>query len=166
MPLWPGRLSPAVIAGAALRNRRLMRAPLWLYEHGLGRLLGERLVMVEHLGRASGRTRKVFLEVITRPTQDSLVVASGFGAAAQWYQNLRAHPECHITVGAHRHAAIAEMVAPMEARAALADYQQAHPHAWAQLRGVLEETLGAPVDDLPMVRFRLAGDRYRPASRP
>ena len=155
MSLWPGRLSSTTIASAALRNRRLMRAPLWLYEHGLGRMLGDRLVMVEHLGRKSGRTRKVCLEVLTRPTPDSLVVASGFGAAAQWYQNLLTHPECHLTLGAHRHAAIAEVLAPAEARAALADYQRAHPHAWARLRGVLEETLGAPVEDLPMVRFQL-----------
>lgn len=157
MSSWRHRLSLSAIAGAALRNRRLVRAPLWLYSHGLGRLLCDRFVMVEHLGRNTGRTRKVCLEVITRPTPDALVVASGFGAAAQWYRNLQAHPECHVTLGADRHAAIAEMPAPADAQAALADYQRAHPRAWARLCAVLEETLGGPVEHLPMVRFRFVG---------
>lgn len=148
------RVSVADIAASALRNRHLARAPLWLYEHGLGRLLGDRFVMLEHQGRTTGHTRRVCLEIIARPTSDSLVVASGFGTASQWYQNLRAQPACDLTVGAHRHAATAEFLSPAQSQRTLTEYQRRHPRAWKQLRAVLESTLGGPIEDLPMVQFR------------
>ena len=42
---------------ALLRVRWLVRAPVWLYRARLGILVGDRLLMLEHLGRRSGRRR-------------------------------------------------------------------------------------------------------------
>ena len=50
-----------------LHDRRLARSPLWFYRHGLGWLLGPRLLMLEHLGRSSGQVREVCLVVVDRP---------------------------------------------------------------------------------------------------
>ena len=47
-------------------GRRLARAPIWLYRARLGWCLGPRFVLVEHTGRASGKTRQTVLEVIAR----------------------------------------------------------------------------------------------------
>lgn len=75
-----------------LQSRRFVRAPIWLYRHRLGRFLGQRLVMIEHVGRRSGEARFVCLEVVERPSRDRIVVVSGFGERAQWFQNLQATP--------------------------------------------------------------------------
>ncbi|WFR73002.1 hypothetical protein P9209_03930 [Prescottella defluvii] len=44
-------------------KRRFFRMPITLYRWHLGALLGHRFVLVEHVGRRSGRTRQVVLEV-------------------------------------------------------------------------------------------------------
>jgi hypothetical protein len=64
----PADLSPIQrLAAAALHSQRLVRAPIWLYRHGLGWLFGSRLLMLEHVGRKSGQPRYVVLEVIGHP---------------------------------------------------------------------------------------------------
>jgi deazaflavin-dependent oxidoreductase (nitroreductase family) len=140
-----------------LRNRRLVRAPIWLYRHRLGWLLGNRILMLEHVGRTSGLPRYVCLEVVDRPSPTTLVVVSGFGARADWYRNLAAHPECRVSTGRRRGVPTqARLMSDDEAAAALAQYQRAHPRAWDQLRGVIEHAVGHPVVGLPMVELTLA----------
>jgi len=143
-----------------LRVRWLVRAPIWLYRARLGFVLGHRLLMLEHVGRKSGRRRYVVLEVVDRPRPDTYVVVSGFGDRAQWLRNLEADPRVHVSVGARvRAPASARRLSAEEASAALGRYADAHPQAWSALRPVLEDTLGARIDthgtDLPMVALDL-----------
>ncbi|BDH58650.1 nitroreductase family deazaflavin-dependent oxidoreductase [Tsukamurella sp. PLM1] len=147
-------LTPNALAARALRTRRLVRAPIWLYQHGLGALLGPRMVMVEHIGRTSGQPRYVVLEVIERDA-DTIVVCSGFGETAQWYRNLRAHPECRVTVGKNERRARAELLDRAASDEVLDRYRTEHPFAWDRLRGAIEQAVGHPVDGLPMVRLSL-----------
>lgn len=145
-----------------LRNRALMRMPIWLYRARLGFLVGSRTLMLEHIGRKSGATRYVVLEVIGHPTSDSYVVASGFGERAQWFRNLMADPRVRVSVAGHRpHAATARRLATAEADAALAQYVRRHPRAWAKFKNVLENTLGTAISErdtpLPLVELRLDG---------
>lgn len=149
------RLADA-IGARLLQDRRFVRAPIWLFRHGAGWLLGGRVLMVEHVGRRSGLSRYVCLEVVGRPSPDTIVVASGFGERAQWYQNLRANPDCHVTLGRRRSPAHARFLSEQEASAALASYQRTNPRAWQRLRGIIEQAVGHPVDRLPMVELRLA----------
>lgn len=140
-----------------LRTRWIVRAPIWLYRAHLGFLFGTRLLMLEHRGRTSGLTRYVTLEVVDR-TADSYVVAAGFGERAQWLRNLDAHPRAHISVGTRfRVPVTATRLGPDEAAVALREYAARHPRAWAQLKPVFEETLGAPINEsgtaLPLVRL-------------
>ncbi|MCK0174433.1 nitroreductase family deazaflavin-dependent oxidoreductase [Mycolicibacterium sp. F2034L] len=145
------------ITARLLRTRRFVRAPIWLYRHHLGRLFGERMLMLEHRGRTTGLPRFVCLEAIERPSRDTIVVASGFGTTAQWYQNLQAHPDCRVSIGARfSEPATAVMMSPQDADAVLDRYQQAHPAAWRRLRGAIEKTVRQPVERLPMVRLTLA----------
>ncbi|MGH3594278.1 MAG: nitroreductase family deazaflavin-dependent oxidoreductase, partial [Pseudonocardiaceae bacterium] len=70
-------------AGARLlSNRRLVRAPIWLYRARLGFLFGSRMLLLEHVGRKTGARRYVVLEVVGHPTPGTYVVASGFGDRA------------------------------------------------------------------------------------
>jgi hypothetical protein len=67
-----------------LRNRRLMRAPIWLYQARLGFLFGSRMLLLEHIGRKTGARRYVVLEVVGHARPGTYVVVSGFGDRAQW----------------------------------------------------------------------------------
>ncbi len=140
------------LGGRLLRSRRFVRAPIWFYRHGLGWLFGRRVLLLEHVGRRSGQPRYVCLEIVERPSRRQFVVVSGFGEHAQWYRNLRAQPECRVSSGfGNRLAAHARLMSSAESAAALSRYQQAHPRAWRRLRGMIEQAVGGPVTDLPMV---------------
>lgn len=144
-----------------LRVRWFVRAPIALYRCRLGGLFGTRLLMLEHIGRSSGLRRRVMLEVVDHPNPDTYVVVSGFGDRAQWFRNIEADPHVRVTVASHRpRAAVARRLTSAEASAALSVYADRHPHAWAQLRPVLEKTLGTAIavhdPTLPLVALTLA----------
>jgi hypothetical protein len=80
----------AAVGARILRSRPLMRAPIWIYKVGAGAVLGSRLLMIEHIGRKSGALRYVVLEVVDHPARNTYVIASGFGAKAQWFRNIQA----------------------------------------------------------------------------
>ncbi|TPX00919.1 nitroreductase family deazaflavin-dependent oxidoreductase, partial [Schumannella luteola] len=77
-------LSPSGIAARALRTRWFVRAPIGLYRRGLGWIMGDRILMLEHTGRTSGEPRFVCLEIVERSADDRLRIVSGFGERAQW----------------------------------------------------------------------------------
>lgn len=144
------------VAARLLQTRWFVRAPIWLYRCGLGRLVGTRIVMLEHTGRKSGLPRYVCLEVVERPGPDTIVIVSGFGPRSQWYQNLEALPECKVSIGRRRAVpATTRMMSDDEARAVLDRYQSAHPNAWKRLSGAIEKADGHPVDGLPMIELTL-----------
>lgn len=147
------------IGAILLRNRRLVRAPIWLYRIRLGALLGTRVLMLEHIGRKSGARRNVVLEVVGHPRPDSYVVASGFGTKAQWFRNIEANPKVRVYIGSRTPApATARVMSSAEADDIMAAYRTRHPKTWAQFKLVLEETLGQPITDtntpLPLVELR------------
>ncbi|WP_029107601.1 nitroreductase family deazaflavin-dependent oxidoreductase [Mycobacterium sp. URHD0025] len=143
-----------------LRNRRLVRAPIWLYRIRAGALLGSRVMMLEHIGRTSGARRYVVLEVVGRPDRDTVVVASGFGTKAQWFRNTAVNPQVRVWLGSHRPVGgVARALDQRGVDRVLADYRAQHPKTWDQFKLVLEKTLGQPITDtgspLPMVQIRL-----------
>jgi deazaflavin-dependent oxidoreductase (nitroreductase family) len=149
-------LSLSGIGARALRTRWFVRAPIWLYRHGLGRLLGSRILMLEHTGRSSGQPRYVCLEIVERPSADRIVIVSGFGERAQWYRNLQATPRCFVSTGGmRREPAVARFLTGAEAADALERYQREHPRDWELLRGAIEKAVGHPVQGLPMVELVL-----------
>lgn len=153
----------AAIGAAALRNRWFTRAPIWVFRAGLGFLFGSRLLMVQHIGRVSGKRRYVVLEVVGQHRVDTYLVVSGFGTKAQWFRNLEANPSAEVWVGGRRAVpAVAHRVTDDDADVALASYIGQHPAGWARLRPVVEQTLGRPINqgsDIPMMALELGGRR-------
>jgi deazaflavin-dependent oxidoreductase (nitroreductase family) len=148
--------SPSGLAARALQTRALVRAPITLYRHGLGWVLGRRVLMLEHTGRRSGQARFVCLEVVDRPAPERAVIVSGFGDRADWYQNLLADHACFVSVGRLRRIpGQARFMTSAEASATLDRYQHAHPGAWDRLRQAIEKAVGHPVGQLPMVELLL-----------
>ena len=149
----------ARLGARLLRTRWIVRTPVALYRARLGWLFGSRLLMLEHRGRLTGQPRYAVLEVVDTPSSGTWIVVAGFGRQAQWLLNIRADPHVRVWVGGHRPAvAIAMELTAAERGQALGAYSASHPRAWRELRPVLEETLGSPIDaegtDLPMVALR------------
>lgn len=114
------------------------RSPIWFYRLGLGGLLGERFVLLNHTGRISGQPRQAVLEVVHHNKETgAYVVASGFGEKSDWYQNVLVHPDITIQVGRKRMAARAERLSQPQATQVMLDYNHRHPAALRTLASIL-----------------------------
>ncbi len=141
------------------------RLPIWLYRLHLGFLLGERFLLLEHIGRKTGKRRFAVLEVIGKDAEPlAYYVASGFGERSHWFRNIMARPEVVIQVKQRRYRARAERLPYEEAIARLRAYAQAHPAALRELSRLLhyrydgsEASLRELANMLPIVRFRVLG---------
>lgn len=123
---------------------------------GLGFLFAGRLLLLEHVGRSSGLPRHVALEVLTRPSRDEVIIASGFGKMSQWFQNLQANPHCHVSIGTRRRVPATASVLPAdEAARLLDDYRDAHPKLWSVLDDSMTQLRGSTDYELPLVRLTL-----------
>ena len=142
-------------------KRWLFRLPLAFYRAGLGWLLGSRFVLVEHLGRKSGSTRQVVLEVVdSEPSEGSYVVVAAWGEKADWFQNIKAHPEVVYQVGRRRFEGRAEILSRDQAAKVFLDYGRRYPRMLQELMrfvGYRVETNEAAyrqlADFLPVVKL-------------
>lgn len=106
----------------------LYHLPVWLYRLGLGWLLGERFLLINHVGRKSGKSYQTVVEVARRDA-DAYVVASGYGRRSDWYRNLRHQPDVTIQVGRRTLDVRAHFLSPEESGQEMADYARRHPSA-------------------------------------
>ncbi|EGD57052.1 nitroreductase family deazaflavin-dependent oxidoreductase [Gordonia neofelifaecis] len=145
------------IGAKALQTRWFVRSPIPVFRAGLGFLFGGRLLLLQHTGRKSGEARFVALETVERPADDRIVIASGFGEKSQWYRNLQADPRCRVWIGFVRNrAATARVLSSAESAAVLERYLRDHPKAYAELSGVIEQSTGLPIDQIPYIELRLS----------
>jgi len=120
-------------------QRRLLKAPSYLYRARLGLLFGDRFVMVEHRGRVSHSRHFTVIEVAGR-FDTEWVCASGTGPGADWYCNLKAGGLEAIWVGSKRHRAIVRFLTDSEAADVMAEYERAHPRTAAKLLKMMDVT--------------------------
>lgn len=133
--------------------RLLFRLPNLLYQLRLGWLLGGRFVLIDYVGRVSGRRRRVVLEVVEHDA-GTYIIVSGYGTRSSWYRSLRANPAITITVGWRRMPADAELAPPAEGGEILLRYAKRHPRAIRSLtRFTGMETDGSDAD------YELVGQR-------
>ena len=131
--------------------RLAWRAPIWFYRLGLGGLLGERFVLLNHVGRKTGQPRQTVVEVVYHDKENgAYLVASGFGEKADWCKNVMAQPNVTIQVGRKRMAARAERLPLVQSTHVMLDYNRRHPAALRTLARILGyRTNGSEAD----VRF-------------
>ncbi|KUP97517.1 nitroreductase family deazaflavin-dependent oxidoreductase [Thermobifida cellulosilytica] len=124
-------------------SRLLFRLPVHLYRARLGWLFGDRLLMLTHTGRVTGRTRRTVVEIVERdPADGSFTVCSGYGPRADWYRNLMARPEAAVQVGTRTIPVTAEPLPADRAAEALVRYARRHPRAARSL----SRLVGLPLD--------------------
>ena len=141
-------------------TRFLFRMPIHLYRLRLGWLFGRRLLLLNHIGRVSGKPRQSVLEVAEHDG-DSYVVASGWGPTAAWYRNILHTPDVTIQAGTRTIPATAIPLDKEEGAQVFMRYGARHRTA---AKYVLPRMLGFSVDgsdadfhavgqQLPFVRF-------------
>ncbi|CAM3246279.1 nitroreductase family deazaflavin-dependent oxidoreductase [Prescottella defluvii] len=134
-------------------KRRFLRMPIQLYRWHLGGLLGHRFLLLEHVGRRSGKPRQVVLEVVDHDdTSDGWVVAAGFGTASDWYRNLTAHPRARVRVGRRESVVDADFLGTEEGGDLMAHYGSLHPRIGVRLCKSMGFEVDGSADD-----FREAG---------
>jgi deazaflavin-dependent oxidoreductase (nitroreductase family) len=143
-----------------------VKLPVVLYRVHLGWLLGERFLLLTHVGRRSGKQYRTVIEVVDHDlVTDSYVVASGWGEKSDWFQNIEQTPAVLIDVGMRRLNVTAERLQVDQAAQWLLTYARKHPRMFRELAslitgenftGTLEEcrTLAEAV---PLVAFRPRG---------
>jgi deazaflavin-dependent oxidoreductase (nitroreductase family) len=142
-------------------SRYLWRLPILLYRFGLGGLLGDRMLLLEHTGRKSGMKRQAVIEVVRHDqVSGAFIIASGFGEKSDWYQNLLKTPGAVIQVGRKRINVTASRLEPAAAEDEILDYARRHPTAIRSLSGLMGYPLEETEDGyrhlgrvLPMIRL-------------
>lgn len=148
--------SKGTLAGPRPRGlmRTLMRLPIWMYRFGLGWLLGDRFVMLTHIGRKSGLPRDTVVEIVLRDTaNDVYIVASGWGTRADWFRNIQKTPRVLLHDGRRRREAVAMRVPEGDAYVILRDYARRHPEAFRNLARLM---LGRQLDSTESAYAELA----------
>lgn len=114
--------------------RLFWRSPILLYKLGLGGLMGERLLLLTHVGRVSSEERETVIDVVAKDEKrDAYYVVSAWGEQADWLRNIQKNPQCTIQEGANHISARAERVSKGEAESILMDYANRHPRALRSL---------------------------------
>ena len=114
--------------------RALFRLPIWLYRLHLGFLLGNRFLLLTHIGRKSGLARQTVREVVRYdPTSKVCVVASGWGEASNWLRNIGKTPDVRVTLRTRRSGATAVRLSPDEVQQELMDYARRYALAFRRL---------------------------------
>jgi deazaflavin-dependent oxidoreductase (nitroreductase family) len=169
-----GRAREAPTRGIARLDPRrglfglLFRLPIRLYHAGLGGLLGRRFLLLQVVGRRSGRAREVVLEVVScEPASDRYVVAAAWGARSGWLRDLRAAGgHAGLQVGRRRFPAIARELSPDESASALTEYARRHrlafrlfvgPLLLGQRPGPTPEAVERLAREVPLVELRPRG---------
>jgi len=122
------------------------RLPIWFYRAGLGWLLGNRMLLLSHTGRKSGKIRQNVLEVIDSTTdKQSYTVVSGFGPKSDWYQNISLNPDVELQVGMEKYRATAYHLDLDESEKVFLDYVNKFPRVFRSLANLI----GYEIDHTP-----------------
>ncbi|RCW45226.1 deazaflavin-dependent oxidoreductase (nitroreductase family) [Halopolyspora algeriensis] len=144
-------------------RRLLFRLPVHLYRWRLGWLLGRRFLLVNHIGRVSGQPRQVVLEIVEHdPATGSCTVASGFGAGADWYKNVRTTPEVTIRVGRHELPVTATPLPAADGEQVMVRYALRHPGTAKRLARFMGFAVNGSEADFRAVGARIPFVRFAP----
>ena len=140
-----------------------LRSPILLYHARLGGLLGDRFLLLMHVGRKTGNKYQTVLEVVRHDrANDTWLVAAGWGGNTDWLRNVRQNPEVELMLGT-RTAEFSAAVLPVERAAQeLFDYGHRHPLAFREIAALYKgrapaatmETCQALAREIPMVAFQ------------
>lgn len=128
--------SPLIVKPPNGLLRWVARLPIVFYRLGLGGLLDERLILLNHIGRKTGAIHQAVVRVVSHDADsDTYYIASAWGFKSQWPRNLLAHPEIVVQIGGRKLIVDAQPLTPEQGAHVLFDYRQRHPEAAKQGQG-------------------------------
>jgi len=114
--------------------RILFRMPVYAYRVGLGWIFGKRLILIDHVGRKTGKLHRVVVEVVEwEKGTGNVIVVAGYGEQTQWYKNLREQPNTTIQIGSRKCAVAVELLAPQDREDIIARYLEKYGKLTGQL---------------------------------
>lgn len=132
------------------------KAPVVLYDLGLGRLVGHRFLLLTHRGRNSGLVHRTMLEVLCwEPATRTAYVMSGFGPGSQWLKNLEAGQGLEVRCGSDRFVPAHRVLPAKDAAGVLAGYERAHRIAARVVPRVLGSLAQVDYDGTEASRLRV-----------
>ena len=140
-----------------------LRVPILLYRMKLGWLLGDRFLLLTHIGRKSGRPHQTVIEVVQHEEHsDTYHVVSGWGERSDWFQNIQKNPSVTIHVGNRQFQAQAMFIPLAKAMEVMEAYAREHPIAFKELSSLFlgqemkpgREAAKELAERMPMVAFR------------
>jgi deazaflavin-dependent oxidoreductase (nitroreductase family) len=135
-------------------GKLLFRSPIRLFEMGLGWMFGNRLLLLNHIGRKTGQQRQVILEVAHHNKQtDTYIVNVGYGETSDWFRNIKKNPNVSIIVGRRKIDARAEVLSPEEGGKIMVTFSREHP-----IEARMSSMLGYKVDGTER-DFRALGEK-------
>jgi deazaflavin-dependent oxidoreductase (nitroreductase family) len=140
-------------------NRALeaaLKAPVVMYDVGLGCVVGHRFLLLTHRGRKSGLVHRTMLEVLRwEPGSRTAYVISGLGRGSQWLKNLQAGQGLEVRCGGDRFVPTHRLLTTDEAAVVLEDYERAHGLAARLIPGVLNRLADVDYDGTDASRRRV-----------
>jgi deazaflavin-dependent oxidoreductase (nitroreductase family) len=114
--------------------RLLFRLPILPYRMNFGFLLGNRFLILTHIGRKSGLPRQAVIEVVDHDEETGVYyIAAAWREKSDWFLNILKNPRVKVQVGNRRFEANADLISKGEAVKALCRYAQKHPIALREL---------------------------------
>jgi deazaflavin-dependent oxidoreductase (nitroreductase family) len=163
--------APLKAAGSPARPGRGSRGWLWwvsrwslpLYRLRLGWLLGRRFMLITHVGRRSGKTRRTCVMVLRFDARSGEAFVAAGSPRADWYQNIHASPAVEVAVGARRYRPAQRFLTAEEIEQVLA-WSRDHQRFHAQVQSLFFGWPWPPSDeDLHRLSRSLGGVAFRPA---
>lgn len=110
--------------------KALLRVPVVVHNRGLGGIFGQRLLIIEHRGRRTGRHYQSAVEVVAHDDTPSWTVVAAWGGRPQWLANIEANAATAVAVAGHRYEHPTQrQLNPDAAYDVLAAYACRHPFA-------------------------------------
>jgi len=134
---------------------RAFRFPVYLYDWGLGGLMGGRILVLGTIGRKSGKRRETPLEFLHDEATDVFFLMAGWEGRTDWFRNLVAQPRVRVRVGRRRFQADARVLDSEEGGEALRSWIERTP----RLVPILERDSGIHYDGT-LARAREIAGRY------
>lgn len=105
----------------------ILKLPLLLYRTGLGWLLGNRFMLLTHIGRRSGKVHRTVLAVLHFDPGTREVMAISAWSASDWYKNILTSPALQVETGFIRYAPVHRSLSSEEIATLFEDYRHKHP---------------------------------------
>ena len=105
----------------------MLKLPLLLYRTGLGWLLGNRFMLLTHVGRRSGKVRQTVLAVLSFDHKTRQIMAVSAWSASDWYKNILKSPALQVQTRFTCYAPVYHSLLPEEIAALFEAYRSKYP---------------------------------------